>query len=67
MTKQQIHEGTGWVVRTGAIVALLCLGAAWFHNRLAAVEVAQAEAKTKVDMILDIVKGIREDVRANHP
>lgn len=63
MTKAQIHEGTGWVIRTGVIAGLLCAGAFWFHNRLAAVEVAQAEAKTKVDMILDIVKDIREDQR----
>lgn len=65
MTKAQIHEGTGWVVRTSVIAGLLCAGAFWFHNRLAAVEIAQAEAKTQTSMILDIVKEIREDQRAN--
>lgn len=63
MTKQQIHEGTGWVLRTGVIVSLLCCGAFWFHNRLAAVEVSQAEGKTKLDMIYDIVKDIRSEVK----
>jgi uncharacterized membrane protein YciS (DUF1049 family) len=63
MTKQQLSEHTPWVVKTGVIVGLLCAGAFWFHNRLAAVEVAQAESKTKVDMILDIVRDIRSDIR----
>lgn len=63
MTKQQFTENTGWVVRTGAIVALFLAGAFWFHNRLAAVEIAQEAQKTKLDMIYEMVKDIKEVVK----
>ena len=63
MTKPVLSEGTGWVVRTGAVVASLLLLCVWFNTRLSAVEIAQAEYKTKVDMILDIVRNIQTDVR----
>lgn len=63
MTKQVLSENTGWVVRTGAVVASVLLLCVWFNTRLSAVEIAQAESKTKVDMILDIVRDIRTDVR----
>lgn len=63
MTRQQLSENTGWVVRTGAIAALMLAGAFWFHNRLAAVEVAQEAQKTKIDLIYDMVKDIKTAVK----
>jgi hypothetical protein len=63
VTKQQISENTPWVIRTGVVAALLCAGAFWFHNRLSAVEANQVEYKTKVDMILEIVREIKSDIK----
>ena len=63
MTKPILSESTGWVVRTGAVVAAMLLLCVWFNTRLSAVEIGQAESKTKVDMILDIVRDIRTDIK----
>jgi hypothetical protein len=63
MTKPQITESTGWVIRTGAVVASVLTLCIWFNTRLSAVEIAQAEGKTKMDMILEIVRDIRTDIR----
>ena len=63
MTKPILTESTGWVVRTGAVVAALLMLCVWFNTRLSAVEISQAESKTKVDMILDIVRDIRTAIK----
>ena len=63
MTKAQITEHTPWVIKTGVIVGCLMCLSVWFNSRLSAVEIAQAEQKTKVDMILDIVRDIRSDIK----
>ena len=63
MTKQQFTENTGWVIRTGAIAGLFLAGAFWFHNRLAAVEVSQEAQKTKLDLIYEMVRDIRQEVK----
>jgi uncharacterized membrane protein YciS (DUF1049 family) len=63
MTKQQLSENTPWVIKTGVIAGLLLSGAVWFHSRLAAVEIAQEASKTKLDMIYEMVKDIKAEVK----
>ena len=62
MTKA-ITENTGVVVRWGAVAGAIVLLSIWFNTRLSSVEIAEAEQKAKVDMILDIVKDIRSDIK----
>jgi hypothetical protein len=62
MTKA-LTENSPWIIRTGVVVACLVTLGIWFNSRLSAVEIAQAEQKTKVDMILDIVRDIRSDIK----
>lgn len=60
---KHITENTGWVVRTGVVAAMILAASVWFHNRLAAVELAQESQKTKIEMIYDIVKDVQQEVK----
>ena len=62
MTKT-ITENSGVVIRWGVIAGAILALSVWFNTRLSSVEIAQAEQRTKVDMILDIVKDIRADIK----
>lgn len=67
MTKPQLTENTEWAVKTGAIVCLTLAGCFWFHNRLAAVEVVQAEQRTETRLILETVRRIEDRINVPRP
>jgi hypothetical protein len=62
MTKN-ITENSGVVIRWGVIAGAVLALSIWFNTRLSSVEIAEAEQKAKVDLILDIVKDIRADIK----
>jgi hypothetical protein len=60
MTKQQVTENSGVVIRWGLIGALVLSLAVWFNTRLSAVEIQQVEQKTDIKHILEIVQELRQ-------
>lgn len=67
MTKQQLQEGTGVVVRLGAIAAAVLALGLIFHNRLSAVEIKQAEQARDVQYILEAVKDMKSTLERKLP
>ena len=62
MTKP-ITDGTGVLIRAGAIAAAVIALAAWFNTRLSAVEIQQAEQKSDTRHIIDLVLEIKQDLK----
>ena len=67
MTKQQLQDSTGVVVRLGAIAAAVLGLGVFFHNRLAAVEIKQAEQARDVQYILEAVKDMKSTLERKLP
>jgi hypothetical protein len=59
----RLSENTSVVIKAGAIAAAIVAVLWWFHGRIAAVEIKQAEQTVKIDAQTDLLREIRGDVR----
>jgi len=57
---KHITENTPLILRAGVAVALLIGVTVWFNNRLSAVEVAQAEQRSDIRHVLEVVLELKQ-------